>query len=1071
MTTRTLTQRAVTALAALAVTAATLGLAAPAAQAVVVCPVNDGSQITAAAPGVDWSGCDLSFFDLRNVDLHGSNLVGVNIRGANFSGSNLDGVNLSSANGAWEPYSYSTNLAGVSMVGANLSGADLSGADVSLTDLSNSFATTAVDFSQANFSGSNLTGVQMPNSAFLGAFLISDWAITGADFSGSTFDQAKISPPLTNVDFSNASFYNTGFYGEVNGSNFRSAYMEGAKFRNGSVSGSDFTNAYMERTYFSNETVSDSNFHSADMEYSESYSASFIGSNFTIADMSHLVTSDVSFTSDNFTSATLFGAFIVDGRVSDSNFADASLFGITIATSTVSGSNFTGVDFSRMDASGSSFSADDFTHANLINSNFDASKDAGDIHWSETTCPGGELSEAHESLSCTHPSDTTLPSVSGAVTTGTAGAHGWYTSPVTVTWSCTDNALVSSCPTDSVLTTEGGAQTVTSGVATDAAGNEATGSLLVSIDTLAPSLVGTVTRVGSTSTVDWVCSDATSGVAQCPAQDVVTAPGDSQVSHTVVDAAGNETTTTVDVTNPPVDTTPPTVTGNVIEGTLGANGWYTTPITVTWTCNDDTQVATCPKDSSVNTEGATQTVTSDVATDTAGNEATGDVTVNIDTVKPTLVGTVTLNGSTSTVDWVCSDVTSGVVSCPNQDIVTTPGHSQVSQTVTDQAGNETTTTVDVTNPVLPPPPPVDTTPPTVTGTIFEGTLGAHGWYTTPVTVTWTCNDDTAVATCPKDSVVNTNGAAQIITSGVATDTAGNEATGEVTVNIDTVKPTIDAVPNATPTTGTTYTAPLTINYTCEDATSGISSCATPVTLTYNGTYTFTGSTTDKAGNTNSTSTTVTITGGTDPFTLSVPTIEGVVDGKTYPYATHITPTCSATVHYPTRNIESVTPASPTCSGTTITSLNGTTHTYTATASFNDAGLTLTSHATVTWYTAAKPVVKTPTPHAPVAEVHFPTSVTGTRSGHPVVLAGHKYTLTLTVPKGTKGVPQWLTSVQTNATGLPGTPRVVMKKLTFTRVNATTWKVVYTPTASQRGEFRKFIITIGKLKVTTITFVK
>jgi hypothetical protein len=69
--------------------------------------------------------------------------------------------------------------------------------------------------------------------------------------------------------------------------------------------------------------------------------------------------------------------------------------------------------------------------------------------------------------------------------------------------------------------------------------------------------------------------------------------------------------------------------------------------------------------------------------------------------------------------------------------------------------------------------------PVIKGEVVAGLVGKNAWYTGPMTVHCTCSDTlSGVKVCPKDEVINTNGAAQKA-SGEAIDAAGNKATTTV----------------------------------------------------------------------------------------------------------------------------------------------------------------------------------------------------------------------------------------------------------------------------------------------------
>jgi hypothetical protein len=145
---------------------------------------------------------------------------------------------------------------------------------------------------------------------------------------------------------------------------------------------------------------------------------------------------------------------------------------------------------------------------------------------------------------------------------------------------------------------------------------------------------------------------------------------------------------------------------------------------------------------------------------------------------------------------------------------------------------------------------LDTTAPSIEGKVAAGKPGNPGWYTGPVTVHFTCADAlSGVTVCPKDEVINSNGAGQTAT-GKAIDVAGNTAFATVSVNIDQVAPTVKlgGVDKAIYTLGDKPTP------TCSatDEHSRVASCTVSTTggnANGVGEYTVTATATDKAGNT------------------------------------------------------------------------------------------------------------------------------------------------------------------------------------------------------------------------------
>jgi len=152
---------------------------------------------------------------------------------------------------------------------------------------------------------------------------------------------------------------------------------------------------------------------------------------------------------------------------------------------------------------------------------------------------------------------------------------------------------------------------------------------------------------------------------------------------------------------------------------------------------------------------------------------------------------------------------------------------------------------------------VDNDPPTITASLSPSP-NAAGWNNSPVTVTFTCSDKTSgVASCPSPVTVSTEGANQVV-SGTATDSAGNTASTSVTVRLDMTPPTITGSFNPPPDAGGYNSGPVTVTFTCTDALSGVASCSPPVSVMQEGTTPVTGTTTDVAGNTGSTTITVNV---------------------------------------------------------------------------------------------------------------------------------------------------------------------------------------------------------------------
>jgi hypothetical protein len=160
----------------------------------------------------------------------------------------------------------------------------------------------------------------------------------------------------------------------------------------------------------------------------------------------------------------------------------------------------------------------------------------------------------------------------------------------------------------------------------------------------------------------------------------------------------------------------------------------------------------------------------------------------------------------------------------------------------DHAGNLGTDAVTVK---------LDRTAPTITATV-TGPQGADGWYTGAVTVRFTCADAlSTVLNCSEEKVVTTNGADQSVV-GEAEDRAGNTARYEVKgINIDSTKPTIEMTGvaaggqyllGAAPKAGCTAKDDISASVTCDVRVTG-------GTANGVGTFSYTATATDGAGNT------------------------------------------------------------------------------------------------------------------------------------------------------------------------------------------------------------------------------
>jgi alpha-tubulin suppressor-like RCC1 family protein len=453
--------------------------------------------------------------------------------------------------------------------------------------------------------------------------------------------------------------------------------------------------------------------------------------------------------------------------------------------------------------------------------------------------------------------DKTNPTGSGALQ-GTP-TNTWYTGDVTVAWTCADALSgVKTCPANSTITGEGSSLTTTATTVDNADNSQVLTSPVAKIDRTKTSTSISAIPTWSTSnvTVTLTPSDNLSGVAstsytvdggslQSGTSIPVTSEGVHTITYASTDVAGNvETTKNATVR---IDKTAPTISADKSPAPNAA-GWNKANVTVSFTCSDGTSgVASCTAPVTVSSD-TTDQIVSGTAVDVAGNSSGTSTTVKLDKTPPTITASATpaangagWNNSNVTVSYTCSDATSGIATCPSSSTVSTEGTGlSASGTAFDAADNSTGASVTGIK--------LDKTAPTITGVATSSPNG-DGWYNEPVTIQWTCGDTlSGVVSCPADEVVSGNGA--VTAQRNIVDNAGNETVGSVTVLIDTVAPTITGAPTTSPDADGYYSGPVTVHWSCGDASSGsgVTTCPADETVSTSGSHTLTQTVSDRAGN-------------------------------------------------------------------------------------------------------------------------------------------------------------------------------------------------------------------------------
>ncbi len=166
-----------------------------------------------------------------------------------------------------------------------------------------------------------------------------------------------------------------------------------------------------------------------------------------------------------------------------------------------------------------------------------------------------------------------------------------------------------------------------------------------------------------------------------------------------------------------LDKTPPGLTGGRSPAP-NADGWNNTDVTVTFDCTDALSgVASVTGPQTVSADGAGQS-RSGTCADVARNSSSATVgDFSIDKTAPSISGTASpapnadgWNNTDVTVAFDCSDATSGVATCSDDEVLNAEGAGQsAAGTVTDLAGNAASVTVENVN--------IDKTGPTTTVTL------------------------------------------------------------------------------------------------------------------------------------------------------------------------------------------------------------------------------------------------------------------------------------------------------------------------------------------------------------------
>ncbi|MBX6365467.1 MAG: PxKF domain-containing protein [Gemmatimonadetes bacterium] len=191
---------------------------------------------------------------------------------------------------------------------------------------------------------------------------------------------------------------------------------------------------------------------------------------------------------------------------------------------------------------------------------------------------------------------------------------------------------------------------------------------------------------------------------------------------------------------------------------------------------------------------------------------------------------------------------------------------------------------------------IDPTAPTISYVLTPPSPdGDNGWYKSDVTLTWTVTDAESPNSLEKVDCIDQNITAdQQETTYSCSATSAGGSTGPVTVTIkrDAAAPTINGSASPAANGHGWNNSDVTVSFTCDDATSGVASCASPQTLSAEGAgQSVSGTARDSAGNTAD----ATVSGiNIDKTAPTVSLVGGPADGASYYFGSvPATPTCSA----------------------------------------------------------------------------------------------------------------------------------------------------------------------------------
>jgi hypothetical protein len=317
---------------------------------------------------------------------------------------------------------------------------------------------------------------------------------------------------------------------------------------------------------------------------------------------------------------------------------------------------------------------------------------------------------------------------------------------------------------------------------------------------ITPTVTGTLGSDGwyiSNVAVSWSVADPESGIASstgCSATNLTSDTAGTTLTCSATNGSGLSNSASVTIK---LDKTPPSASLAVTAGTLGANGWYTSDVTVSTTGNDSIATPVVCTPNQFQTTETTGATFNGSCTNAAGLKTDAiPLTVKLDKTAP-VVGLVVAAGTAGANGWYTSDVT---ISTQGTETISTPitcttDQFQTAETTGATFNGSCTNAAGLTGNAAPLMVKLDKTPPTANVVVTGGTLGTNGWYTSDVTVSTTGNDSVSAPVVCTANQVQTAETAGTVFNGSCTNNAG------LTTNAAPLAIKLDRTPPAVQVTG------------------------------------------------------------------------------------------------------------------------------------------------------------------------------------------------------------------------------------------------------------------------------